>query len=461
MKSNIVLRVTWHRITETYWYPERWWDNVSRVSSWRAALCIDGDTHTIETIKTLETSGITLALDWQAGLAKWNKINQVDRIERTENGILVWLPRMAEPDNEAVSVRVFDGISEYEFTTTSSNCPNSKATADPLESHLQWIDGQAHLEVSTEAVTNVQWHHQSDGAWYMDCITQPVTKGSHSFLVDVPFSEVAYLEVLTTSVDHSSRHRYYAVGKPGIASGRYVWYRGTMYAPKMTRTLPWVSVIAPVMHPDDIERVPAFVKWNQVEWWVYPGVWADEAVAMIKRKFPRAGIIRLGKYGDSDADIQVLRPLDVQSSQLVPGQRYTVQMFDDAGDTEYGRRSGWVLDRLMRKDMENLRFVERSWRQGLIPQNPPDGLPQYGLAFSFTRPPGHEHLWPAAQRDVEWRENKENFPCQQCSYKAACKQALPMPYAVEDIKRIPWVSLERGDCPMPRWFALTDVASRL
>lgn len=454
MNSNIELRITWHRITDTYWYPERWLDNVSRVSTWRAALHINGD---VSALKSVETNGLLLTLDWEAGLARWGKINQVDRIEQTDDGVIVWLPRLAEPEGEIFEARFFDGTTEWPVSTAASQSPHSSEQIDYLESEITWNEGQASLNVKSTESLNVLWNVQSDGKWNELDVASFLEAGNHKFQVEVPFAEVAYLEIRTISGKVANRHRYYAVGRPGVATGRYVWYRGTMYAPKITRPLPWMSVVAPVLHPDDIERVPAFVKWNQVEWWVHHGTWTDEAIELIKTKFPKAGIVRLGPLGDADADVQVLRPLEVQGATLNRNVRYTVQLFDDAGDPEFARRSGWLMERLMREDVSEHRFLERSWRQGIIPQNPVDGLPQHGYGFSFTRPPDHEYLWPASQRDVDWRENKENFPCHKCQHRASCRQALPMPYASEDIRRVPWVSLERGDCPLPRWFALPTI----
>lgn len=450
MDQNITLRVTWHRITDTYLYPEKWWDSVSRIDSWRAAVHIDGQ---VSSLVSMDVEGLTLGFDWQAGLSKWSRINQVDCIEETATGILVWLPRIAEPEDDIFVATMVTAADTWELQTVVPPCPTIHKDTSILESHVTWEDGEPILNIRSPNTITAQWRHQRDGVWHKDYLCESLNPGSHAQPFTVPFSEVVYLEIESSVQGIPVRHRYYAVGRPGISSGRYVWYRGTMYAPKVTRSLPWVSVIAPVMHPDDIERVPAFVKWNQVEWWIYPGTWADEAVDIIKTKFPRAGLIRLGKLGDSSADIQVLRPMEVQAENLEPQVRYTVSLFDDAGDTEFARRAGWFMDRLVRDDIKEYRFIERSWRQGLTPQNPVDGLPQYGFGFAFTRPPEHEYIWPAAQRDVDWRENKENFPCHKCKHRATCRQALPMPYATDDARRLPWIALDRNNCPLPQWFS--------
>lgn len=442
-KPEFSIRYQWTKLTETYLYPDKWWGDVSRSSAWRGLLSVSGD---IQKLKNLEVGGMHAQVYSNLNLVAWHRSNQTD-VQLKENMYQTYIPRISEPDDDFVIVRLHDGVSEYNVECLANDKPDDKYVLDALDSQIDWVDGKAVLSFISSAPCTATWVVQNNGRWTEQTIST-IKSGKSSVDLDIPYGEVVYLELFSSAKDTPIVHRYYVTGKPGVASGRKVWYRGAMFESKMQKNTPWTSIIIPIMHPDDVERIPAFIQWNQLDWWIYKTATMDDSIELIKKRFGNGKITILGDYNDDTVDIQILKPFQVNASKLNPDKTYSVCLFDDAGDVEYARRAGWSMYKVSLPELSKYSFLDRIWQQGIISQTNTDGLKQYGFGFSFARPPANENLWTLALRDIEWREHRESFMCSACPYKAACHQSLPMPYAPDDIKRVPWIAADRSSCPL-------------
>jgi hypothetical protein len=449
MTLPITVTIGWYHLTESNWCPDQHLNNnIANDVNYRLALHIEGD---ISAMSSLSTKGTSAVFDWTAGLVTWPRIRHVDRLELTQTGIFLWIPTLVEPDDLLFLGILFNDQQEWPIKLLVPECPNALET-HTTQCQISWCNGKPFLDIALRNNCTATWHYQLDGLWQSTDVLLSLIPDRSLTSLEIPYADTVLLEVKTTLDNLTYVHKWKVVGRPGVASGRYIWYRGCLYAPKITHALPWISVIVPVLHPDDIDRVPALARWHQIEWWVYPGEWTDAAISLLKDKFPDSAVVRLGILGDPRADVQILRPLEVQGALLNKHHRYAVQLFDDAGDIDSARRSGWLIERLMRNDMVSFRFIEHSWRQCIAQQNPTSNVNQYGLAFSFVRPSAEEYLWSTAQRDIEWRETRHNVPCRSCEHKTSCHQALAMPYASNVEHTLPWISLATGNCPLPAWF---------
>lgn len=443
IKPELSIRYQWAKLTETYLYPDKWRGDVSRTSSWRGLLSISGE---LQTLKKLEVGGMNAQIHDHLNLIHWNRANQVDvQYKNTEYQVL--LPRVSEPDSDFLLVRLHDGISEYHIECLAEDKPNDKFIIDALDSQIDWVNNSPELSFISSGECSVKWVVQNCGKWGIKNLIQS-TAGKQSVKLDIPFGEVVYLELCLNVKENPIIHRYYVIGKPGVASGRKVWFRGAMFESKMQKQTPWTSVIVPVFHPNDIDKIPAYVQWNQIDWWIFKNSTLSDSIEAIKQKNSLSKITIVGDFNDDSCDIQLLKPFQVNLKALSVNKTYAICLFDDAGEPEYARRAGWSMFKTGNSEFINYNFIDRVWFQGLISQSNTDGHKQYGYGFSFARPPENENLWTLSLKDIEWREHRELFPCHNCAYKSACHQALPMPYSPDDIRRVPWIAADRKICPL-------------
>lgn len=430
----------WIQYSESNWYPARGQENARRKNIWRCALGWNSE--------ATPNSFIIQQFQGHVGnstsLMHWTRGNNVDYI-LCESGVAwTFLPETIDIDDSLLNVTIV-----HDDTSTSVQCfiaeePQNHLDNSIFDVHLQWDSEQSYVHCNIEIAAHAHWHVCNAGQWTKQYVAS-MEPGVHILNIVPPIGDLVYLEVAGYR-DYKHIHRLNVVGRPGIASGRYVWHRGMLYHPKGCKTLPWVSGIVPVFHISDIERFPRNSNMHQVQWWVEEAHWTDEAIAQIKASYPDADILRLGTL-DKPGDIVVLRPYEV-CEDLPKDQLYAVQLFENAGEEPFSRNAAWLIEKISAPALEHLKFLERAWFSALANVPNTNGSAQYGFGYAFTRNSEHEHLWSGAVRNIILREEKESLPCYLCTKKGSCKQLLPTSYfpEVQAKLTIPWQSLQRQDC---------------
>lgn len=438
--------VAWIRYSESVWYPARSQDLPRLEHGWRCKLTWPAN----ESPEAWSVGPFQGILHRGDGHIHWSRINKGEYVLEDETNRWTMLPEDVDVDECLVHLRAHyvDDTEGMEFFLDEE--PRDMWDADIFEVQLQWDNQGAYLHVNTDIPIRISWHVFENGLWRRERIFAS-DGGIHRVRVVPPVGDFVFLQGEGDGNTYEHVHRITVVGRPGIASGRYLWHRGTLYNPRDARGLPWISTVVPVFHPSDIERFPRNSRAHQVQWWMEQAPWTDDAIAFAREHFPSFSIMTMGSL-DNPGDVIMLKPYELDES-LDPSMLYAFDLFADSGDSQYGPQSAWVFDRLRDPRFQHLRFVERLWANATSSTGNPSGTPQYGFGYGFTRGVEHDTLWPMASRNAYLREQKEDFPCATCSYKSACRQLIPSGIAVESNTKLalPWVAIAKSGCALVRW----------
>lgn len=438
--------VAWTRYSESVWYPARYQEPPRTEHNWRCKLSWGID----ESPEAWTVGPFQGILHRGDGHIYWNRINRGDYVLDNDTTRWTLLPEDVELDECLVHLRAHyvDDTEGMEFFLEEE--PRDMWDADIFDMQLQWDSQGAFLHVNSDIPIQIYWHTLVHGVWRKECIFQS-EGGIRTVRLVPPLGDQVFLQAEGVGNTYDHVHRMLVVGRPGVASGRFLWHRGTLYNPRDARGLPWVSAVVPVFHPSDIERFPRNSRAHQVQWWLEQAPWTDDALLYAKEHFPSFSAITMGTL-DNPGDVIVLKPYELDAG-LDPSGVYALSLFADAGDLEYGPQSAWVFDKLRDPQYAHLQFVERLWNNTSVATGNPSGLPMYGFGYGFVRGVEHETLWPMSSRNLYLRENKDNFPCNGCAYKSSCRQLLPSATAVENNNRLelPWTAIGKPGCALVRW----------
>ena len=439
--------IQWVRYSESMWYPSRGQEHARPKQGWRCALGWNA-TAAPEAFTIQQFQGV---IQHRTHLLHWARCNSIEYILQDEETAWSLLPDSIEADECLLNIQIHSLSDEEQVQCFIDEEPRDKWDMDIFEIQLQWDHQGPFLQLNVDIPTSVMWKVYEFGRWR----TVPIAaleSGVHNIRVMPPIGDIVFLHAEGAGT-YKHVHRMQVVGRPGIASGRYVWHRGMLYTPRGCKTHPWVSAVIPVFHLSDIERFPRNSKVHQQQWWVEEASWTEEAIAMIRETHPQADIVRMGSL-DKPRDIVMLRPYEI-SPDLPPEHLYAVHLFANAGEESFGQNSAWLIEKMRLPKFQHLRFVERSWLAALGTFTNSDGAAQYGFGFAFTRNPEHEYFWSAAVRNIIFREDRESLPCPTCRYKAPCKQLLPTSFVASGGAKttIPWQSLTERDCIVQQWFS--------
>lgn len=437
----------WIRYSESSWYPARGQEHARRSQGWRCAIGWDSeacpDAFTIQ-----QFQGV---IHHKSEIIHWPRCHYLDYVIQDANIQWCFLPETIEVDERLLNIEMHSLDDNSYVQCFIDEEPREQWDVGIFDIQLQWDDQGASLQINVDLTTTAIWKIYSGGKWS----SMPIAildSGVHNIRVEPPIGDIVYLHVEGAGT-YKHVHRMHVVGRPGIASGRYIWHRGMLYHPKGCKTQPWVSAIIPVFHLSDIERFPRNSKINQQQWWVEEASWTEEAIALIKEQQPLADIIRMGSL-NNPGDVVILKPYEL-SNDLPPENLYAVNLFSNSGEEPFGQQAAWLIEKLRSPALQHIRFVERSWLAALGAYSNSDGAAQYGFGFAFTRMPEHEHLWGSAVRNIIFREEKESLPCQGCLHKSSCKQLLPTSFLPNQKipLDIPWPSLLENKCIVQKWFS--------
>lgn len=439
--------VQWVRYSESMWYPPRGQEHVRLKKGWRCALGWNA-TAAPEAFTIQQFQGV---IQHKAQLLHWARCNSIEYI--IEDSGIAWslLPETIEPDDCLLNVHLHSLDDEETTQHFLDEEPHDKWDMDIFDIQLQWDNQGAFLQLNVDIPTTLVWKVYNFGHW----TTVPLAaleSGVHNLRVAPPIGDIVFMHAEGAGT-YKHVHRIQVVGRPGVASGRYIWHRGMFYHPRGCKTHPWVSAVIPVFHLSDVERFPRNSKIHQQQWWIEEATWTEEAIAIIREEHPQADIVRMGSTV-KNGDIIMLRPYEI-SADLNPDQLYGVQLFANSGEESWGQNAAWLIEKLRQPQLQHLRFVERSWLSALGVFSNADGAAQYGFGFSFTRKMEHEHLWGGAIRNIIFREDRESLPCHTCRHKTSCKQLLPTSFLPSNNNHstIPWQSLTQQGCIVQQWFS--------
>lgn len=439
--------VQWIRYSESMWYPSRGQENARPKKGWRCALGWR-TTAAPEAVTIQQFQGV---IQHKAQLFHWARCNSIEYIHEEQGFSWSLLPDAIEADESLLSMQLHSLGDEERIQCFLDEEPRDQWDMDIFDVKLQWDHQGSFLQVNVDIPTSLVWKVYDFGRWSTFPVAA-VESGVHNIRVMPPIGDIVFLHAEGAGT-YKHVHQIQVVGRPGIASGRYVWHRGLLYHPRGCKAHPWVSAIIPVFHLSDIERFPRNSKIHQQQWWIEEATWTEEGIAMIKEAHPQADIVRMGSL-DKPGAIVMLRPYEI-SADLPAQHLYAVHLFANSGEESFGENAAWLIAKLRHPKLQHLRFVERSWLAALGTFTNSDGVAQYGFGFSFTRTPEHEYRWSSAVRNIIFREDRESLPCPTCRQKASCKQLLPTSFlsAVGPQIKIPWHSLVESDCIVQKWFS--------
>ena len=422
----------WIRYSESQWASKG--NAKPPQTKWRVSLAWDKR----RSLQKFELSKSVADIQCSQLMAGWKRFNQHHYIFSTDI-LYTLIPEILEPD-DCIADCLFTYPERVDNISVFLGDAPDKLDGDIFQIQQHQNEEGSYLEIEADIPIKAFWCINEAGHWrhqeifhlkpgtYQQPVTVPL--GDHVFLLVEGFGKFRHV------------HKIQVTGKPGISSGRSLWHRGTIYHPRGIKNNTWSSILIPVFHVSDIERFPRNHRFVQMEWWIEDAQWSQEARYLILELFPNSNIRSMGPK-DSNNDIIILKPYEL-NEPLDLEQVYAVSIFEDSGQSNFGERIAWTYKKLCTPAYRDYKFIEHAWFSAVSPSSNPEGNAQYGVGFSFTRMPQHEHLWGDAVRNIYFREDKESLPCHSCTLKNTCKQWLPTSYQPTAGVTIPWKNGDSG-----------------
>ncbi|MTH97600.1 hypothetical protein [Roseibium sp. RKSG952] len=211
-------------------------------------------------------------------------------------------------------------------------------------------------------------------------------------------------------------HKHLIFGEVGHPSGRHLWSRGTLYAPKLADQFVYRSLIIDFRPGDDFPK--DLRSFDEIELIAEQGD-VDAALTAMNDLGVKGIVTSLshaGRPGPRHGDIVLLTPGD----DPIKDETCSYLLFRDQDDPDYPERLEAAV-RAARSGADNL--IELPWLGAATPTLT-SSESQYGIAFSVSGPETRKSKVFTAKRGML----PQRTPCGDCREFRRCSLATAMPW---------------------------------